>query len=93
MSGPGTASEGDAGTLERPGTHDTYEAIGVRRVINANAALTRLGGSLMPPPVLDAMRAAAGASSSSSASATASRSCRQRPDAPRPQAFRRKLDI
>ncbi len=42
-------------------THDTYEALGIRRVINANAALTRLGGSLMPSPVLDAMRRAAGA--------------------------------
>lgn len=37
-----------------------YEQLGVRRVINANATLTRLGGSLMAPGVLDAMRAAAG---------------------------------
>ena len=37
-----------------------YEQLGVRRVINADATLTRLGGSLMPPGVLDAMREAAG---------------------------------
>src|SRR5579859_3607611 len=33
--------------------------LGVRPVINASATLTRLGGSRMPPPVLDAMRAGA----------------------------------
>ncbi|CAN5118747.1 aminotransferase class V-fold PLP-dependent enzyme [soil metagenome] len=38
-----------------------HARLGVRRVINANAHLTRLGGSLMPPPVLEAMREAAGA--------------------------------
>ncbi len=38
-----------------------YEELGIRRVINASATLTRLGGSLMPTPVLDAMRDAAGA--------------------------------
>jgi L-seryl-tRNA(Ser) seleniumtransferase len=32
-----------------------YETLGVRRVINASATLTRLGGSLMPPPVVAAM--------------------------------------
>jgi uncharacterized pyridoxal phosphate-dependent enzyme len=36
-----------------------YEALGVRRVINADARLTRLGGSLMPAPVLRAMEQAA----------------------------------
>lgn len=36
-----------------------YRALGVRPVINASAALTVLGGSLMPPPVLDALRKAA----------------------------------
>ena len=36
-----------------------YESLGVRRVINADARLTRLGGSLMQEPVLDAMREAA----------------------------------
>jgi len=36
-----------------------YERLGMRRVINADATLTRLGGSLMPPHVLDAMREAA----------------------------------
>ncbi len=39
----------------------TYEDLGVRRVINASATLTRLGGSRMPPPVVAAMAAAAGA--------------------------------
>jgi L-seryl-tRNA(Ser) seleniumtransferase len=37
-----------------------YERLGMRRVINADATLTRLGGSLMPSYVLDAMREAAG---------------------------------
>ncbi len=37
-----------------------YERLGLPRVINADATLTRLGGSLMPPDVLDAMRDAAG---------------------------------
>jgi L-seryl-tRNA(Ser) seleniumtransferase len=32
-----------------------YEDLGVRRVINASATFTRLGGSLMPPEVMDAM--------------------------------------
>ena len=36
-----------------------YADLGVRPVVNAAATLTRLGGSLMPPPVLDAMRDAA----------------------------------
>ena len=30
-----------------------YEALGVRRFVNAAATLTRLGGSLMPPPRTD----------------------------------------
>ncbi|MGH2533328.1 MAG: aminotransferase class V-fold PLP-dependent enzyme [Thermomicrobiales bacterium] len=38
-----------------------YDDLGVRRVINAAAAQTKLGGSLMPPPVLAAMGDAAGA--------------------------------
>jgi L-seryl-tRNA(Ser) seleniumtransferase len=37
-----------------------YADLGIRPVINAAATLTRLGGSLMPPAVLDAMCAAAG---------------------------------
>ncbi len=39
----------------------TYSDLGIRRVINAAATLTRLGGSRMPRPVLEAMVAAAGA--------------------------------
>ncbi len=35
-----------------------YEDLGLRTVINADATLTRLGGSLMPPEVVEAMRAA-----------------------------------
>ena len=38
-----------------------YAKYGIRPVINASATLTKLGGSLMPAPVLDAMRGAAGA--------------------------------
>ena len=38
-----------------------YERLGVRPVINGAATLTRLGGSLMPPAVLEAMAQAAGA--------------------------------
>ena len=37
-----------------------YDDLGIRRVINASATLTRLGGSLMPPPVVAAMAEAAG---------------------------------
>lgn len=37
-----------------------YESLGVRRIINADARLTRLGGSRMPEPVLRAMHEAAG---------------------------------
>lgn len=36
----------------------TYERLCIPEVINANATLTRLGGSLMPPEVVDAMQAA-----------------------------------
>lgn len=36
----------------------SYERLGIPAVINANATLTRLGGSLMPPEVVDAMQAA-----------------------------------
>ena len=38
----------------------TYETLGIRPVINANATLTKLGGSLMPPEVVQAMNEAAG---------------------------------
>ncbi|MGD9714247.1 MAG: aminotransferase class V-fold PLP-dependent enzyme, partial [Thermomicrobiales bacterium] len=37
-----------------------YEDLGIPPVINAAATLTKLGGSLMPPPVIEAMAAAAG---------------------------------
>src|SRR5688572_1555581 len=37
----------------------TYQSLGIRPIINANATLTRLGGSLMPPEVLQAMNEAA----------------------------------
>jgi uncharacterized pyridoxal phosphate-dependent enzyme len=36
-------------------TTDVYADLGMRRVINAAATLTRLGGSIMPPQVLEAM--------------------------------------
>lgn len=39
---------------------DVYDRLGVRKRINAAGLLTRLGGSLMPPEVLDAMVEAAG---------------------------------
>ncbi len=32
-----------------------YEELGIRPLINASATLTRLGGSLMPPEVVQAM--------------------------------------
>ncbi|MFN8514354.1 MAG: aminotransferase class V-fold PLP-dependent enzyme [Chloroflexia bacterium] len=38
-----------------------YERLGLRPIINARGTHTRLGGSLMSPEVLDAMREAAGA--------------------------------
>lgn len=34
---------------------DIYDELGVRKIINGNATLTRLGGSIMPRVVLDAM--------------------------------------
>jgi L-seryl-tRNA(Ser) seleniumtransferase len=37
-----------------------YRSLGVRGVINASATLTRLGGSVMPAPVVQAMADAAG---------------------------------
>jgi L-seryl-tRNA(Ser) seleniumtransferase len=40
---------------------DVYANLGVRRVINATCHWTRFGGTVMPAPVLDAMRAAADA--------------------------------
>jgi uncharacterized pyridoxal phosphate-dependent enzyme len=39
----------------------TYDKLGVRRVINASATLTRLGGSRMPAPVVEAMASGADA--------------------------------
>ena len=38
---------------------DPYAALGVRRRINAAGALTRLGGAVMAPEVVEAMAAAA----------------------------------
>ena len=40
---------------------DIYRHLGVRPIINARGTHTRLGGTLIRPEVLDAMRAAAGA--------------------------------
>jgi L-seryl-tRNA(Ser) seleniumtransferase len=40
---------------------DIYQRLGVRPIINARSTHTRLGGSLMAPEVLEAMREAAGA--------------------------------
>src|SRR5688572_19619665 len=37
-----------------------YQELGLKPIINASATLTRLGGSRMPPEVVDAMRNAAG---------------------------------
>jgi len=38
---------------------DVYDELGVKRIINGNATLTRLGGSIMPEEVLRAMTEAA----------------------------------
>lgn len=38
-----------------PTTKDLRAGLGIRPVVNAAATLTRLGGSLMPPPVIAAM--------------------------------------
>ena len=37
----------------------SYSELDITPIINANATLTRLGGSLMPPEVLEAMQEAA----------------------------------
>src|SRR4051794_34859061 len=47
------------GVVERAIDVGVYEQLGVRRVINADATLTRLGGSLIASDVFDAMRDAA----------------------------------
>ena len=44
-----------------PRTPAIYERLGVTPVVNGAATLTRLGGSLMPAPVIEAMAQAAGA--------------------------------
>lgn len=44
-----------------PTVTNPYASLGLRRVINADGMKTRWGGSLMPPEVVEAMRAAAGA--------------------------------
>lgn len=43
---------------------DTYEELGVRKVINASGTKTYLGGSIPDPRVMDVMREASQASSS-----------------------------
>jgi D-glucosaminate-6-phosphate ammonia-lyase len=48
-------------TTEMERTMDIYERLGVKKRVNGAGLLTRLGGSLMAPEVLDAMRDAAGA--------------------------------
>src|SRR5436309_14334352 len=42
------------------GPMNPYHALGLRTVINADGMKTRLGGSLMPPEVMAAMRQAGG---------------------------------
>ncbi|MCC7358564.1 MAG: aminotransferase class V-fold PLP-dependent enzyme [Anaerolineales bacterium] len=45
--------------MTTPTNLDFYDRLGLRKLINAHGTLTRLGGSLMAPPVLAAMAAAA----------------------------------
>jgi seryl-tRNA(Sec) selenium transferase len=45
--------------MSAPESVGVYERLGVRPVINGVGTVTRLGGSLMPPPVLEAMLDAA----------------------------------
>jgi uncharacterized pyridoxal phosphate-dependent enzyme len=45
--------------IENRYANEVYTSLGVRPVVNAAATLTRLGGSLVAPPVLPAMAAAA----------------------------------
>ena len=45
--------------LEEPTTRDWHAELGLRRIVNAGATLTALGGSLMPPEVVAAMAAGA----------------------------------
>jgi D-glucosaminate-6-phosphate ammonia-lyase len=42
-----------------PTARTTYETLGLRPIINACATLTKLGGSIMPPEVIEAMTDAA----------------------------------
>jgi seryl-tRNA(Sec) selenium transferase len=50
---------GDLTQRVAAGMDYSYTALGIRPVINADATLTRLGGSRMPRQVLEAMAAAA----------------------------------
>ena len=36
-------------------TRTIYERLGVRRLINARGAVTEMGGSIMPPEVVEAV--------------------------------------
>jgi D-glucosaminate-6-phosphate ammonia-lyase len=49
----------DEPTGATPGGTDIYDRIGVRKIINARAATTAVGGTLMPPEVSQAMIEAA----------------------------------
>src|SRR5690242_9949545 len=43
-------------TMQRPGV---YVRLGVKRIVNGTGAITKFGGSLMPPEVVAAMAEAA----------------------------------
>jgi L-seryl-tRNA(Ser) seleniumtransferase len=55
-----TLSPADHEGTRATGALPSYEQLGARPLINASATLTRLGGSIMPPEVVEAMRGAAG---------------------------------
>ena len=48
---------GDVAAGAEPVRASVYESLGVQRIINATGTVTILGGSLMPPEVIAAMRA------------------------------------
>ena len=46
-------------TISKGDTVDIYDRLGVRRVLNAQGSISKIGGSLMAPEVLAAMGEAA----------------------------------
>src|SRR5262245_43176721 len=58
LTGPSTASAAAPAATDAAGKENIYQRLGVRTVINAVGTVTVLGGSLMPPEVIQSMEEA-----------------------------------